>query len=121
MNNYTSQNYFVVINAPPQFNMPSGGNGSSDSSNSQDQKSDPQQAHQQFFAAYNNNQAPRDQQPLNVFKIFGQNVPHDGQQMQNVETNRTSSSGTGDSQEENNSTKEVVMEMCNNVILGDKD
>jgi hypothetical protein len=42
-----------------------------------------------------------------------------------TETNRTSSSGNGDSngtsenQEENNSTKEVVIDMCNNVIMGD--
>jgi hypothetical protein len=51
--------------------MPSGG---SDSSNKSDQKSEPKSTHQQFFAAYNQNQ-PRDQQPFNVFKIFGQQVP----------------------------------------------
>jgi hypothetical protein len=42
-----------------------------------------------------------------------------------TETQRTTSSngtgdsnGSGDGQEENNSTKEVVMDMCNNVIMG---
>jgi hypothetical protein len=39
----------------------------------------------------------------------------------------TSSNGTGDSNasgenlEENNTTKEVVLDMCNNVIMGDKE
>ena len=71
-----------------------------------------------------------------VFKIFGQQAPTMAEgssptetvnfQHLPTETQRTTSSnashGTGDSgeanQEENNNTKDVVIEMCNSVIMG---